>query len=1206
MARSPFQGTFQPNARQVVVTAPDAIVLINNSTQVVGCPTCNSSFDINKYITSIQVDLSIDSVPGSASISLSVPRHTIDDFYFDNVPVISPMMEVNIYAKGYYLVEGLPQYYPIFWGLVTEVSDSYSSGEHSVAIHCSDILKWWELCKMNVNPAYTSPVPSKFGITLNGNVFSGANPFDIIWTLAQQAYGDIVIGGGSLVTLTTDSPQRPVFMAALSDIMAYWSQRFQAVSRNLMLYGSSGVAVRGDVLQEKQFNSKNAGADARTLASKTVRMANGGDEGAQLLYDPTDPSVTSVRTNNASLGVNFWQSEFQTKLEIANAAKEAIGYEFYMDTTGDIVFKPPFYNLDILSNKPVSWIQDIDIIEWDFSDSEAEVVTQLTIQGNYSGNTDWGWPAEMTPFTNVTDYHLLRKYGWRPQQVNSEFMGNNALHMFYYGLDLLDKMNSRRHRGTVTIPFRPELRMGFPIYIAPKDQIWYIQGISHNISFGGRATTTLTLTARREKFKAPQGIGTLVLTNYNPSAAKPGTGTNPGKANLAGAGIQYTGAQLSDGGTFLLKAGDAAEVPAYPVDLTAANPNSNPYQPLILRDPQSGRILGYPNVVMAYLQPYAGSIGDWEDVAGVGNTSKRVNAAQRQKVIENQTTAAQQQLSRVTADAYSKITDKHLTNRSWFGLTSAGTFVYAHDIGKANSPATQSQTQGVIGELVLVPAGKLNTATSNTTDTTPKVKNATTMIRPVSDERGFEVIGHYRYGRGLSLSDGQLIQVGGQDNYQAANVSIQVALSGDLFASLTAQSQGLTSLTYSYPNPVNALAQLQPDDLRTSGFTTPSVDGTSGLGQASYGNTQTNFANLPVLGSPQQRGVYPSVEASELAAGLTLAEMTVVDQLGSQDGTSSGQPQCSCLLGRSDLAFISTGYKLLPTIAGTVEDPTSLYNPNAFAAVGSPQIAGGTSQPSQAQQQALDLLNQISAAQQKVQLDQVQLQAAQQSGDQALIQQAQQALAADQAQFDSLNSQYQALQASSAKAGSSVSPSLASLSPDQVTTIIDDFLFNLYMALDTPHQQYEAELRGGSYQAPQPGSNGTLQVGPNSALGNFPPPFSPTSRFATGDPNAIAQQAETSAANISQAWNSFGQNLQANTQIAALSTQLSSDQNDLAQLQAQLTRTQASLTPQQVASLQQQITKLQQKIASESLQLQQLRAKQAQGTQTPNAGGNAG
>jgi len=1199
MARSPFQGTYQPNARPVVITAPDALVLINNNTQIVGCPSCNRTFDINRYITSITVDLSVDSVPGSASINLSVPRHTIDDFYFDGTPVISPMMEINIYAKGYYLVEGLPQYYPIFWGLITEVNDSYSSGEHTVAIHCSDILKWWELCRMDVNPAYTSPVPSKFNITLNGNVFSGMNPFDVIWTLAQQAWGDIVIGGGGLQTVVADSAdQKPVFMPALSDIMAYWSQRFQNISKNLLLYGSSGVAVRGDVLQEEFKNPKIRGTPT-SLASRTVRVANGGDSSAQLLYDPTSPEVVAFRTNNTNLSVNFWQNEFQTKLEMANTAKEAIGYEFYMDVTGDIVFKPPFYNLDILSNKPVSWIQDIDIIDWDLAESESEVVTQLTLSGNYSGNTDWGMPSEMTPFQNITDYHLLRKYGWRPHQLNSEFMGQDLPSMFRYGLDVLDKLNSKRHRGTVTIPFRPELRLGFPVYLAPKDQIWYVSGISHNLAFGSRATTSLTLTAKREKFKAPIGIGQITLTKFNQSAVKGGL-----KPNLTNSAFPYSGKMLSDGGSFTLKIGDAATLPADPVSMTSGDPSTNPYQPLILRDPQTGRILGYPNVVMAYVSPYAASVADFKKSAGLGNVGTREKP--NKDVLQNYETNAKGLQQRLVDNAFNMVQDKHLTNRAWYGLTTAGKFIYAHDLGETNPGASSAQNvQGVIGELVLLPAGRLTTTPANTT--IPKVNNATVMIRPVSDERGFEVIGHNRYGRGVSLSDGQLISNSPQDNFAAANVSIQVALTGDLAASLTAQSQGLTAIASTYPNPVNAIAQLQPDDLRTSGFITPSQDGSTGGGVAHYGNTQPTFATLPVLGSPQVTGVFASVEASQLSRGLTLAEMTVVDNQGAVDGADPTQPQCMCLLGRTDLAFINTGYQV-KTLNGTTPDVTELYNPNGVVAAGVPQTQGGVSAPTAAQQQALDLIDQISTAQINLGLDQKVLDQARDSGDQARIQSAQQVLANDTKTFNDLNAQYQALQQQLLKEGSSVSTNLAALKPDQVTTIVNEFLFNLYTALDTPHTAYEQQLRGGVYVAPQPGANGSVQVGPNSALGDFAPPFSAPNRFATGDLNSLAQQVSSNANNLSQAWSSFGQNLQANAQVAGLSQQIASDQADLAQAQAQLKQAQSNpaATQDQIAGLQQQIATLEQKIATETIQLQQARAQASTQPTTPQGQSDAG
>jgi hypothetical protein len=1196
MARSPYQGTFQPNARQVVVTAPDAFVLINNSSQVVGCPVCNTTFDINKYITSIQVDLAIDSVPGSASLSLSVPRHTIDDFYFDNVPVISPMMEINIYAKGYYTVEGLPQYYPIFWGLVTEVDEAYSSGEHTVTIHCMDILKWWELCRMDTNPSATNP-QSSIGLSLNGNVFAGQNPFDIIWKLAQDAWGDIVVGGGSLTTITKDTIKVPLFMAALSDIMAYWQVRFQAIAANLMLYGSTGVCVRGDTLAEAARNAKGAGLPPSTIARKVVRVASGGSGAADLGYDSTDPGVVAFRTNISSLGVNFWQGEFQTKLEIANAAKDAIGYEFYMDVTGDVVFKPPFYNLDVLSNKPLSWIQDIDIIEWDFSESESEVVTQLTVQGNFSGNVDVGFGSEMIPFTNVTDYHLLRKYGWRPQPLNSEFLGNNAMHMFYYGLDMLDRINSRRHRGTVTIPFRPELRLGFPVYVAPKDAIWYVTGISHNVAFGSRATTTLTLTAKREKFKAPQGIASLVLTKYNPSGVKPGTGpgTNNPKAVLAGkagaSGFPYTGAQLSDGGYFTLKLSDSATVSdTTPSNLTSGSPSNNPEQPIILRDPQTGRILGYPNVVMCYVAPYAPNISDFDAVAGgVGSGNRRVPSGVRQKVTNNAALQGKSYYDRLTYTARSKVTDTHLTNRSWYGLTTAGAFVYAHDLGDNTGQSGAAPTQGVIGELVLVKYGNFTVTPKGSQQPPP---NLPTLIRPVSDSRGFEVIGHYRYGRGVSLTDGQLVP---PSSYQAANVGVQVALSGDMLASITAQAQGLTAVQSQHPNQASSLASLQPDDLRTSGFVSPDTK------QSSYGNTQSNFVQTPVYGSPQVTGSPVSVEATQLSQGLTLAQMTVIDNTGSQDGTSTGAPQCMCLLGRSDLAFISSGYQTLNNIAPTTPDSGAMSDPNQYAAQGPVQVGG---QPTAAQTQALSLVSQLATAQQVLADDEQALEAAQAAGSAAFIQKAQQALATDTANYNALNAQYQAVLAQISTAGSSgVAPNLYTLSPTQVTTIVDNFLFNLYQTLDTPHQMYEQELRGGIYVAPQPGANGAISVGPNSALGTLAPPFNPASRFVTGDPAAAAQMGSSAAANLSQAWNSFGQALQSSAQIASLSQSVSNNSANLIQMQQQLARLQASLAPgsvsvgipspqDQINALQAKITTLQQTIASETLQLQQVRQQQ--------------
>lgn len=876
MPRGPFLGTFSPGVRPTIVTAPDALVYINGTAEVIGCNKCKRSFPFNKYITSIQVDLSVDSVPGSASINLSIPRHAIDDFFVEGEPLVMEMMEVEIFAKGHFLVEGMPQYYPIFWGLITEVTDSASGGEKTVTIQCADILKWWEVCKMAVNSAFTSPQPGQRGMSMMGNVFFGENPYDMIWTLSQQAFGDVVVGTGSLINfLPEKSTQRETFKAAMSDIMLYWNRRFSRMRSNLLLYGVNGVAVRGDTLTATYNSGTQKKANLKNMASRAVALANGGPDSGQMVFDPTDPSVVAFKTI-FQFNVPFWQSEYQSKLELATATKEAIGYEFYMDVDGSIVFKPPFFNLDVLGNKPVSWIQDIDIIDWSGVRSESEVVTQIQMSGSMQGNIDYGFGEETTPVTTVTDYHLLRQFGWRAQTYNSEFLGD-PVQMFYHGMDMLDRYNSRRHRANVTIPLRPELRLGFPVYIANKDQMWYVTGISHNIQFGGRAQTTLTLTAQRKKWVAPQGIGTMKKTGY--------TGTTPTSG-------KPSSRQLQKGAKFEVNIQEAVTWPP----TTEISDGPSPYDPMILRHPRTGRIVGYPNAVMVYTRPVATPDNVVKRNLGQRTTpSPQISKENQAKLQERGQKIVDAQDQTVNMGDDIRLRERYITNRYSYGLNSAGAFVYARD------------ADNIIQELLLLPSKNIDVKSMTSTVDAPQ--NSSAMIRPVSDSRGFEVIGHFRYGRGVSLRDGRLILNAATGVNDVAKISTQVALTGDLYATLSAQSQGITPSTTGAPSLAESLSTLSADDVQTSGIKNPET------GKTEWSDTGTAFVGSAPLGSPQQKGVEPSVEASQLSRALSLSELSITDTMPDAD--------CECLLGRANLAFINFQYSG-KVITGTSTDGGSL------------------------------------------------------------------------------------------------------------------------------------------------------------------------------------------------------------------------------------------------------------------------------------------
>jgi len=1128
MPRGPFQGTWRQGIRPTVAHAPDALVYINGEMDILGCPRCRRRFDLNKYVTSVQVDLNIDSPPGSASINLSLPRHTIDDFYFEGTPLITPMMEVEIYMKGFFLLEGVPQYYPTFWGLVTEVEDSYSAGEHTVSINCADILKWWELCRMNINPAWTSAVPNIGGRNLFGNVFYGMNPYDVIWSLAQQSFGDVVVGSGSLVSVYKEKAQKQTFNTALADIMLYWTERFSRIRNRLLLYGTQGVAVRGDTLFMRY--QKRGAQSGKPFASAVVRTANGGNKGSQMVFDPTDENVVAFRTQFMNAGqVNFWQSEYQTKLEIAMAAKEAIGFEFYMDVDGSIVFKPPFYNLDVLGNKPVSWIQDIDIIDWSLSDSDSEVVTQVQIQGSFGGNIDYGMSEETTPFTSVTDYHLLRKYGWRPQTFNSEFMGSPQL-MFYAGLDLMDRYNARRFGGTINIPCRPELRLGFPVYVAPKDQIWYIQGLSHNVQMGGRAQTTLTLTAKREKFIAPRGIGSVRLTGYSTGKGKVTEIPQNPADDIDRKVKSLTTQQLAKGGQFELKVGEAAELPPINRD----NPNSDAYAPLILRHPKTGRIMGYPNVVMAYTRPFS-NVTDNQFLRAAGQKQLGTTNNATGKKLDRQLNAALAD----TVDTFKGIVEVndrdrlleiHSTNRYAYGLNSAGVYTYAHDVSE------------VIKEILMIARSKItSTDVAGNEGNFLTSDKGTAMIRPVSDERGFEIVGHYKYGRGIALRDGSLVLADdpGRPNMKA-NVDFQAAIGGDLQEILEAQSQGLTTLSTTYPNPADAIARMAPEELQTAATIEPDT------GKPVFTEVQKNFVDAAPLGSLANDGVPVSVEAGQLSKALTLAEMKA------REDEALPNEDCECLTGRADLAFINVGYQLASPV-GTSAPDTGQIPGDGRSEFGTPDLLvdGGGNQ--------VDILGDFTAQSEairaeereailndpRVTLGEITENDAQRIADSRASERIA-VLAGEQGV--SIANQQVAMAASEGRPIQSI----GALGQQQLSRV-DDFLLDLYRTLDDAHRQYESAIRGETLDVPGRDPRIVRFGDPTDVPGDLSPPFNKARRLG-GDLDEIVSQATTAQDNLRSNWENFGETLKEETNTSLYSARIESNQRKLQQLQEERDR----------------------------------------------------
>lgn len=543
----PYVGTWKLNNRQVVKVVPDALVYINGDLALPGCPTCSGKIDIQRFITQVSVDPSTEG-PATASVSLHVPRHQGDGLVRDGNFILKPGLEIHIYFRGYYPVKGLTgqitkdqaggldvsnavqyPYYLVHHGVLTDVNHEYSGGEHTASLSSADMLHFWQYQRMSTNGSLfgARPMNSKVDMSLVGHNMTGMSPYAIIYQLfrdVQGSAGGVEFALGNKTNAAANSTVIGESLFSLS--ILYWQKRFSQTMMSLRMYGADGTlynsfqaAYLARLGQDdpakiaKRVGAKNAQSSERNpVKDQAARVtgwnpnslnqgASGSSEDGRLGINIAQlQAFTSDISQWGS--VNFWESQYATKLEIANNVKEAAGYEFYQDVDGDIVFKPPFYNLDT-SESRVYRIEDVDIISFSAASKEPDATVVKVTGGHFRNmtgtgleNNEWGTRAEFI------DYRLVAQFGWRQQTFETTYHTDSQA-MFFACVARFDIFNIGMNSATATIPLRPELRPGYPVYLVSLDCYYYLHSFNHSFSFGGQCTTTLNLVGKRAKFFAP-------------------------------------------------------------------------------------------------------------------------------------------------------------------------------------------------------------------------------------------------------------------------------------------------------------------------------------------------------------------------------------------------------------------------------------------------------------------------------------------------------------------------------------------------------------------------------------------------------------------------------------------------------------------------------------------------------------------------------
>ena len=501
--------------RGVIKLAPDVLVYIGGGLelQVVAPVNTKNINDLNfdDGITTVNVQNNVDP-PGSsnATIEIATPIYgenskywvpfQTDDGNIVRIPVFVPMMEVKIFFKGRFLVGGAgkdqPQYYPQFWGFISSVEENYSGGVWKISLHCVDILHWWAYSRITVHPVPESNTAAGGGQTLTvyGTIFNQANPFTIISRLFGNMGMNEFVAPTWLAQATPLSTIFPpnLFHAYATHIMDYWRTRLGNLAGLLKMYGVLGERVT----QTGNIQVLHYDDDPQPVTHKTSKSQAGTEPQnyQNFKVNTTFLKNFSVFFDFAKMG-KFDQAETLTKLEIATEVKTRCDYEFFQDVNGNFVFKPPFFNMDVRGIQPYE-IEPYDVINSSNSIDSEGICTVLQV------HTPMHEHLRTTPYARGEGFHmdieLAQKYGVRFQDMNVEYLFDKKLARSM-AVAQMNQINSKTQSGSVTIPGRPEMKLGFPIYMRHRDSFHYVKSLNHAFDFAGSFTTTISLETERKK-----------------------------------------------------------------------------------------------------------------------------------------------------------------------------------------------------------------------------------------------------------------------------------------------------------------------------------------------------------------------------------------------------------------------------------------------------------------------------------------------------------------------------------------------------------------------------------------------------------------------------------------------------------------------------------------------------------------------------------
>lgn len=508
---------------------------------------------MNYFITSINVQRSRNDI-GSCTVTLrDNPNYRSGkktNLFLNKAldilnQIFVPFLPIMVWAKGRLYKDW---WFPIFDGYIMTAQPATAQGFTTITLNCRDVLELARISHEMINPAIIQI--EEFRKQTAINIFSQP-----LFGLDDRTIFNLMFHGGAVIYDPSKESSDRLLKPDDPAVQALWKNTENSMGKQSQFLNFTALGTFGKATEDSKLTTPDALVKSKAIHKDSLSMNKCVQQVShtkrQRYTSAWGRRITPYRIFNLQ-APQIFTSEFSSRLDTIRNVAGMVYNELYVDGYGTIHYHPmrlaneflkfhAIYDVTDKDNKAIEkkllhpflgsqFIGKEEIINDNSMLNVEELVTFLRLFGI---NPVLGEKESVLLglVGSAIDEKHMQRFGYRRREVkNALFNYNPTLQDYGSGksfkfLDLaaeslLRYANAELYTRSSSIIFRPEFDIALPVYFIDDNNVFYVQNISHDITIGDTATTTINANMGRKDFQSPPDLLSFILTSekmYNTS-----------------------------------------------------------------------------------------------------------------------------------------------------------------------------------------------------------------------------------------------------------------------------------------------------------------------------------------------------------------------------------------------------------------------------------------------------------------------------------------------------------------------------------------------------------------------------------------------------------------------------------------------------------------------------------------------------------------